>query len=478
VDIPGYKVERVLAEGGMATVHLATQELLDRPVALKILKKFDKPEDSKRFINEGRFIASLTHQNIITIYDIGVIGDQHYISMEYLDGGDLESRIQGGISPEAAISLLKIIASCLDFVHSKGIIHRDIKPANILFRSDNTLVLTDFGIAKQLDQDTNLTTDGTAMGSPDYLSPEQAECKLLDGRTDIYSLGIVLYEMLTGVKPYKGDSYIETVMAHITEPIPLLPPHLECYQGLLERMIAKEPDERFDSVADMIASIDKIGKTTPVEQLSAKVAGLIRRLRYSTCTPTISSLPVIHTRHELDKDPLDVIQQKKGDGFRAAINSLAIRSRKINQIWVMMGVILLLVVGSAWMPGQSPEEVPLHSQETEIEQYLLKAMAALDMSKLTAPAQDNAYFYYQNVIRLDPDHEAANQGLTDIANRYADLAEKAIDRFEYVKAKHYVQEGIRVQPENTRLAALQQRTDVIKDVSTRLIKGVKSIFQP
>lgn len=477
MDISGYKVERVLAEGGMAIVHLATQELLDRHVALKILKKFDKPEQSKRFINEGRFIASLTHQNIITIHDIGVIGDQHYISMEYLDGGDLESRIQGGISPETAISLLRIIANCLDFVHSKGIIHRDIKPANILFRSDNTLVLTDFGIAKYLDQDTSLTTDGTAMGSPDYLSPEQAECKPLDGRTDIYSLGIVLYEMLTGEKPYQGDSYIETVMAHITEPIPLLPPHLECYQGLLERMIAKDPDERFDSAADMVAFINKIGKTTPVEQVSVKIAGLVRRLRDSTSSPTIPALLSNNTRYELDKDPLDVIQQKKGDGFRAAINSLAIRSRKINQIWVMMGVILLLVIGSIWMLGRSPEEVLLHSQETEIEQYLIKAKVAMDMSKLTAPEQDNAYFYYQEVIKMAPDHELAVQGLTEIANRHADLAEQAIDRFKYVNAEHYVSEGLRVQPDNPRLVALRQRTNAIKDVPTRLLKGIKSIIE-
>jgi serine/threonine-protein kinase PpkA len=198
VDIPGYKVERLIAEGGMATVYLATQESLDRRIALKLLKKFDKPEQSKRFINEGRIIASLNHQNIITIHDIGITGDQHYISMEYLEGGDLEARIQGGVTPAIAIDLLKTIGDCLSFVHRKGIVHRDIKPANILFRKDGTPILTDFGIAKQLEQDTRLTMDGTAMGSPDYLSPEQAECKPLDGRTDIYSLGIVLYEMLTG----------------------------------------------------------------------------------------------------------------------------------------------------------------------------------------------------------------------------------------------------------------------------------------
>jgi serine/threonine-protein kinase PpkA len=210
-------VVRLIAEGGMATVYLAIQESLGRFVALKLLKKFDTPEQSNRFLNEGRIIASLNHQNIITIHDIGVFGDRHYISMEYPEGGDLKARIKGGMPPQAALDLIEGIGSCLDFVHRKGIVHRDIKPGNILFRKDDTPVLTDFGIAKQLEQDTNLTMDGTAIGSPYYLSPEQAECKPLDGRTDIYGLGIVLFEMLMGHKPYKGKSYIEIVMAHKTD---------------------------------------------------------------------------------------------------------------------------------------------------------------------------------------------------------------------------------------------------------------------
>jgi serine/threonine protein kinase len=477
VNIPGYKVERLIAEGGMAAVYLAIQESLDRRVALKLLKKFDKPEQSKRFINEGQIIASLNHRNVITIHDVGIIGGQHYISMEYLEEGDLEARIREGITPAAAISLIKTIGDCLDFVHRKGIVHRDIKPANILFCNDGTPILTDFGIAKQLEQDTRLTRDGAAMGSPDYLSPEQAECKPLDGRTDIYGLGIVFYEMLTGRKPYQGGSYIETVMAHITDPIPSLPPHLGRYQGLLERMIAKDPEERFPSAADMIVFINKMGRTTPVEEISEKVVGLVRRLRDSTPAAPNMVKTIKITRDDLATGTSATMQKVTANGFRTLIDNLASRSRNTNQRWLMAGLILVLVTGSVWMAGRAPESLAAHSPESEVEQYLLKAKIAMDSDKLAAPAQDNAYLYYQEVIKLAPDHEGARQGLLEIANRYGDLAEQALDRFEYVNAKHYVREGLRVQPENPRLVALQQRTNAIKDVPARLIKGVKSLFE-
>ena len=477
MDIPGYKIERLVAEGGMAAVYLAIQESLDRRVALKLLKKFDKPEQSKRFINEGRIIASLNHRNVITIHDVGIIKGQHYISMEYLEGGDLETRIREGITPSAAINLLKTIGDCLDFVHRRDIVHRDIKPANILFCNDGTPILTDFGIAKQLEQDTRLTRDGTAMGSPYYLSPEQAECKPLDGRTDIYGLGIVFYEMLTGRKPYQGGSYIETVMAHITDPIPSLPLHLERYQELLERMIAKDPEDRFVSAADMIAFIDKMGRTTPVEKISAKAVSLIRSLRDPTPADPNLAQTVQITRDDLVAAPSAAMQKVTGNGLRSLIDNLASRSRDTNQRWRMVGLILVLVTGSVWIAGRAPESLATHQPESEVEQYLFKAKIAMDSDKLSAPAQDNAYLYYQEVIKLVPDHEAAQQGLLDIANRYGDLAEQALDRFEYVNAKHYVHEGLRVQPENPRLVALQQRTNALKDVPARLIKGVKSLFE-
>jgi serine/threonine-protein kinase PpkA len=255
MEIPGYRIQRLIAEGGMSSVFLAVQESLGRRVALKLLKKFDSPQHARRFLEEARIIASLEHRNIITIHDVGAIDERHYIAMEYLEGGSLQDRIDKGIQPEAAIDLLENIAVCLHFVHRKGIVHRDVKPSNILFHVDGTPKLTDFGIAVQHDRDQEQTMDGSAFGSPYYLSPEQAEGRTLDGRSDIYALGIVFFQMLTGRKPYAARSHIETIVAHLSHPIPMLPDALSGYQRLLECMIAKRPEDRIACAAHLAEEI-------------------------------------------------------------------------------------------------------------------------------------------------------------------------------------------------------------------------------
>ncbi len=174
MEIPGYSDLREIGRGGMARVYLARQESLSRNVALKVLNKFDKPTDAQRFLNEAHLIAALDHRNIITIHDIGTLGERHYIAMEYLAGGDLEKRLTTPIEVSLALEIVRVIGACLAFVHDQGVIHRDIKPANILFHTDGTPILTDFGIAKHDETDAHLTMDGTAVGSPYYLSPEQA----------------------------------------------------------------------------------------------------------------------------------------------------------------------------------------------------------------------------------------------------------------------------------------------------------------
>lgn len=262
MEIPGFKIERLIAEGGMASVYLAVQSSLNRQVAIKVLKKFDRPDQAKRFLEEGRIIASLNHHNIITIHDIGVVGDRHYIAMEYLEGGTLGERIAAGMPMDAVILVMESIGDCLDFVHRRGIVHRDIKPANVLFHADGTPKLTDFGIAKQLDKNQGLTLDGTTLGSPHYLSPEQAGGRSLDGRSDLYSLGVVFYEMLTGRKPFSGDSSVETIIAHLTHPIPVLPEPMARFQDLLERMLAKDPDDRIASAHEMIERLRAL-RTAP-----------------------------------------------------------------------------------------------------------------------------------------------------------------------------------------------------------------------
>jgi len=238
MTITGYTIEGQIGQGGMARVYRAIQDSLGRPVALKIMNPIlaDDPAFSKRFLDEGRLLASLQHPHIVTIYDIGVIDGLHYISMEYVNGGDLRERIRGDLSPDAALSHMLAIGSALEAAHDAQIVHRDVKPANILFRLNGTLLLTDFGIAKQLASNKGLTVTGSMVGSPYYLSPEQALGHPTDGRSDIYSLGIVLYEMLVGEKPFEGDSEIGIAMRHIEGELPRLPQRLSpfhpCSRGI------------------------------------------------------------------------------------------------------------------------------------------------------------------------------------------------------------------------------------------------------
>jgi serine/threonine-protein kinase PpkA len=255
LNIPGYQIEAHVGSGGMAAVFRATQESLQRSVALKVLKNTESKEWTERFLNEGRILASLSHRNIITVHDIGIYAGHIYISMEYLNGGDLKSRIESGMTAKDALEILATIGEALEIAHKKGVIHRDIKPGNILFRSDGTPVLADYGIAKDFERETDVTVAGTVIGTPDYLAPEQARIEPVDGRTDIYGLGIIFHEMLTGKKPFEGDSPVHVVFKQLNEPIPKLPEELAVYQPLLEKMTAKDPDDRFADATEFLAAV-------------------------------------------------------------------------------------------------------------------------------------------------------------------------------------------------------------------------------
>jgi serine/threonine protein kinase len=258
LNIPGYKIQAHVGSGGMAAVFRAMQTSLQRQVALKVLKNTESKEWTERFLNEGRILASLSHRNIITVHDIGIHAGHIYFSMEYLNGGDLKLRIEAGMNPKEALVILTTIGEALEIAHKKGVIHRDIKPGNVLFRQDGTPVLADFGIAKDFERKTDVTVDGTVIGTPDYLAPEQAKIEPVDGRTDVYGLGIIFYEMLTGDKPFQGESPVHVVFKHLNEPIPQLPDAIAMYQPLLEKMTAKEPGDRFAGAAEMLAAVTEM----------------------------------------------------------------------------------------------------------------------------------------------------------------------------------------------------------------------------
>lgn len=263
-EIPGCEILSVLGEGGVAKVYLCIQKKLDRKVAIKVLEPslLKQKVTEKRFEEEARTAAKLAHSNIIQVYDTGKAGKYHYIIMEYLERSlkDLMKINPGGkLEPRKAFEIVTAIMKALDYAHNKKVYHRDIKPANIMFRPDDTPVLVDFGIARIFDTPSELSKSGQSMGTVYYMSPEQARAKKeIDGRTDIYSLGIVLYEMLTGKKPYEGDSYVSVVLKHIEEPVPKLPPELNLYQPLIDKMMAKDPNKRISNKKEFLELLDDI----------------------------------------------------------------------------------------------------------------------------------------------------------------------------------------------------------------------------
>ncbi|NIM17365.1 MAG: protein kinase [Candidatus Aminicenantes bacterium] len=293
-EINGYKVVSKLGEGGMATVYLAIQENLNRKVAIKVLEPslLKNNVTAKRFEKEAKTAAMLSHSNIIQIIDTGRIGDYHYIIMEYLEEslGDRIKRATGGkLHPEIALDICEEIIKALDYAHFRGVFHRDIKPDNIMFRQDGTPVLVDFGIARVLDSPDHLTRSGQSLGTVYYMSPEQAVGKkYIDGRSDIYSLGVVLFEMFTGRKPYEGESAISVALMHIQEPVPRLPRELNHYQPLIDKMMAKDREQRLKDSTGFIKLLDKIFTSPipgpPTSQQNPVTMNIINKIRKSKRT--------------------------------------------------------------------------------------------------------------------------------------------------------------------------------------------------
>ncbi len=459
LEIPGYRLHKRLGKGGMAEVYLATQLSLDREVALKVLLRKEDAAFTERFIQEGHIVASLRHPAIITIHDIGQIADgRHYLAMEYLGGGDLAQHRGIVFSPSRALDIIRQLAGGLAVVHDGGLVHRDVKPANILFRDDGSVVLTDFGVAKAVELDNELTHFGIAVGSPAYSSPEQAQCQPLDARSDIYSLGVILAEMLTGTNPFRASSYPQTVLNHLQMPLPQLPPALAPYQPLLDRMLAKQPDERFGNCRELLAAIDTL--TEPdMDQTRIAPAAFIEA-------------------------PTRRRRRRRGIGR-----------------WAVIGAVLIVTVAALAAGGYQ------WLQYSRINDYLTRAEARLDEGQLTAPAFDNADYYYRQALRLDsdnvealdgirrvldariaqalelaaqrlandqllqpaedsavhyyqqvlgwlPENEVARNGLVQVSERYVELAEAAYGRREFALALEYIQQGLEATPDYAPLLAL------------------------
>jgi tRNA A-37 threonylcarbamoyl transferase component Bud32 len=259
-SIDGYRILRVIGHGGMSTVYLAEQASLDRKVALKVMlaEALADEVSRARFENEARTIARLEHPNIVGIYEVGRTGDGlPFYSMPYLSRGHLAQRRLAGDQPKVA-AILRSLLEALDYAHVRGVVHRDVKAENVLFDDADRPMLADFGIALRRGSNPRLTTAGLAVGSTAYMPPEQARGQEVDRRADIYSIGVLVWEMLVGRLPYNAGDALSMALKHLQEPVPRLPAALKHWQPLIDKAMAKQPGLRYASANDMLQALDAL----------------------------------------------------------------------------------------------------------------------------------------------------------------------------------------------------------------------------
>jgi len=256
IKIPGYKLLRRLGQGGLSRAFLAEYEPTRTSRVLKVLNISEGGFDLlQRFLQEYDLISQIRHPNVAEIFGHGQTDTHAYIVMEYFPGGDLRQRIRERLPPRVALDSIRQVAEALVEVHARGIVHRDLKPDTLMLREDGTLVLADFGIAKNVAAAYNHTRHGEGLGTPYYMSPEQALGKKVDHRSDLYSLGVLFYEMLTGERPFVGEDAPQVAQKHIHAPVPTLPDSLGEYQVLIEKLLAKLPEDRFRTAEIALDSI-------------------------------------------------------------------------------------------------------------------------------------------------------------------------------------------------------------------------------
>ncbi len=448
IEIPGYRLLRQLGRGGMATVYLAVQESVDREVALKVMSPalLADPNFGERFLREAKIAAKLHHRHVVGIHDVARAGDYHYIAMEYLGGGPVLAKDGIARPVPFALRVMREIATALNYAHEKGFIHRDVKPDNILLRDDRSAALTDFGIARATDSASRMTKTGAVVGTPHYMSPEQARGKQIDGRCDIYSLGIVLYELLVGRVPYQAEDSLAVGIMHITEPVPVLPESVAALQPLIDKLLAKEPDDRFQTGNEAAAAIAAFEQRIDTGQTEA--LGLPQdSTRVTDAETFISPVPFAprddgveqRVRAEPNIGRLDEIVAAVDDGVMRANRrgqARAGRGRRRRRPMVIAALLIVLLAAGAGALWQNQDQLRALLPRTELNATLAKAQAALSEGRLVGHDGGNgARELFQQVQSQDADNDAARAGLRAVGHKLLDRARAALAQNDVASAR-------------------------------------------
>ncbi len=328
-----YRIEARVARGATSTIYKAYQEKLDRYVAVKVLSPhfIDEPGFLDRFHQEARAVARLDHPNILPVYDFDQVGEIVYIVMKYVNTGTLRNVMSGPLDLPYTIEIVTQVGLALGYAHKQGVVHRDVKPGNILIADGNWALLTDFGLAKMLETNQRLTRTGTGVGTPEYMSPEQAQGKPTDGRADLYSLGVMLYEMLTGRLPFESESGIAVALKHVNDPVkspceyrPDLPPALE---QVILKALEKDPDQRYPTAEAMLTALTRAASPMLTPEAIVQPVGAAQPI--GGPTPAKPSMRL-----------------------KLAAWWLVLRRRANRRaIGIVLGVVLLLLLGAAVAPA-------------------------------------------------------------------------------------------------------------------------------
>ncbi|MGI9284937.1 MAG: protein kinase domain-containing protein [Pseudomonadales bacterium] len=433
-EIPEYKIEATLGRGGMAVVYKARHVRLDRLVALKVMHGDLATRDqnfSERFLREARIAANLNHPNIAHVYDVNKFDDSHYIAMEYVGGGDLGERVKNFIDFDELVEIIDQIASALDYAHGKGFLHRDIKPANILFRDNGDALVADFGIAKAMSSNTQMTGVGEVLGTPVYMSPEQSRGKDIDARSDLYSVAVLTFQILTGQPPYKADTSLAVAIKHISDPIPSLPEPLKEVQPFIDKGMAKDRDQRFSSGAELVAELKRCLARIKPDDLDATRTMIISNLAEAASTAAIGSIDSGHSG----------ARSHPTGGKTITIPVPQITPK----IGITAGLLVLLVIVGWWaMPGR----VSL-ADKARIDMLLNAAQADITAGHYYQPEGGNALQKYRQALEIAPDYPATNEALQYLGGLLLQQSENAEQNKDWDRASAMAEQALLIIPDRS-----------------------------